>query len=230
MDSSISLFLGSAVLGTLISKTNIGGEKPRKLTHHEQHMLNKVNKEKGSFLLKTPKELSEAAKAASKLGVADPNAQNDVLGKELIARRDKQMGPNVSVFYKQDGGLVVVRGEGCYMIDIDGNRHLDCCNNVACVGHAHPSVVKAGQEELAKIQTNGRFLNPVQQRYLDKLLATFPPELNTIYLVNSGSEANDLALRIAREHTTAKRPKDVIILDSAYHGELNRISTRFISQ
>ncbi|KAJ1408049.1 pyridoxal phosphate-dependent transferase, partial [Ochromonadaceae sp. CCMP2298] len=64
----------------------------------------------------------------------------------------------------------------------------------------------------------GRFLNPVQQRYVEKLLATFPPELNTIYFVNSGSEANDLALRIARAANTATRPLDVAILDVAYHG------------
>ena len=86
------------------------------------------------------------------------------------------------------------------------------------MGHAHPRVVEAGISELKNIQTNGRFLNPVQQRYLTKLLSTFPPELNTVYLVNSGSEANDLAIRIAREHATAKHAKDVIVLDSAYHG------------
>lgn len=104
------------------------------------------------------------------------------------------------------------------MIDVDGNKHLDCCNNVACVGHAHPSVVKAGQQEIAKIFTNSRFLNEIQQRYLSKLLATLPSELNTIYLCNSGSEANDLALRIARAHSKATKPLDVICLDYAYHG------------
>eukprot|EP01040_Poterioochromonas_malhamensis_P006785 gene6787-7311_t len=177
-------------------------------------------KAKGSFLLKTPKELSEAAKAAATFGLEEKQGQssNEQVGRLLIALRDKQLGPNVSVFYKQDGGLVITSGKGAFMKDIDGNLHLDCCNNVASVGHAHPAVVKAGQDELANIQTNGRFLNPIQQRYVAKLLATFPPELNTIYLVNSGSEANDLALRIAREHATAKRQKDVIILDSAYHG------------
>lgn len=173
---------------------------------------------KGSFLLKTPAEMSDAAKAAGSLGVAVGADQNTKIGKALIEQRDKQLGPNVSVFYKQDGGLVVTSGTGAFMRDIDGNLHLDCCNNVACVGHAHPAVVRAGQQELANVMTNGRFLNPIQQRYLTKLLATFPPELNTIYMVNSGSEANDLALRIARAHTTAKRPTDVIVLDSAYHG------------
>jgi ethanolamine-phosphate phospho-lyase len=173
---------------------------------------------RGSFLLTNNKSGSDAAKVIKSTKGPVTEDKNEAVGRKLIAQREKQMGPNVSVFYKDDGGLVVTKGEGSYMIDIDGNRHLDCCNNVACVGHSHPRVVAAGQAELASIQTNGRFLHPTRQRYLEKLLETFPPELNTIYLVNSGSEANDLALRIAREHTTAKCPKDVIVLDSAYHG------------
>jgi len=141
----------------------------------------------------------------------------------LISLRNKQLGPNVSTFYKQDGGLVITSGQGVHLRDIDGNLHLDCCNNVAAVGHSHPAVVEAGRRELGNIQTNGRFLNPIQQRYLSKLSATFPPELNTVYMVNSGTEANDLALRIAREHTTAEKPKDVIVMDSAYHGHSQTI-------
>jgi ethanolamine-phosphate phospho-lyase len=180
---------------------------------------------KGSFLLKTPTKASEAALAAAEfLGKSRViNGRNEEVGKSLIKVREKQLGPNISTFYKQDGGLVIIKGEGVHLIDIDGNFHLDCCNNVACVGHAHPAVVAAGREELGNIQTNGRFLNPIQQRYTTKLLATFPPELNTIYFVNSGSEANDLALRIARAYTTAKKPQDVIVLDSAYHGHTQAI-------
>jgi 4-aminobutyrate aminotransferase-like enzyme len=175
----------------------------------------KNSNKKGSFLLKTPNSLSPAAQFAMK------SSSNSSIGggdHELIKLRDKQVGPNVGVFYKQDGGLVILSGEGCYMKDVDGNKHLDCCNNVAAVGHAHPAVVNAGCSELKKIQTNSRFLNPVQQRYLSKLLSTFPKELNKVYLVNSGSEANDLALRIARSYTTAKCKDDVIVLDVAYHG------------
>jgi len=179
-----------------------------------------LQQKKGSFLL-TSGQMSEAARIiSSKKDVG--NSENERLGRQLISQRDKQMGPNVSVFYKQDGGLVVTSGKGAYMRDVDGNMHLDCCNNVAAVGHAHPAVVAAGAAELSQIQTNGRFLHPTRQRYLKKLLATFPPELNTVYLVNSGSEANDLALRIARMHATrmgkAEHPNDVIVLDSAYHG------------
>lgn len=178
----------------------------------------------GSFLLNTPKEQSEAHAIAYAAAVAGGESlktlkgKNEEIGKALIAQRDAQMGPNVSVFYKQDGGLVVTSGKGVYLKDIDGNLHLDCCNNVASCGHSHPKVVEAGRRELGNIQTNGRFLNPIQQRYVAKLLKTMPPELNTVYFVNSGSEANDLALRIARAHTKAARPNDVAILDSAYHG------------
>ena len=143
---------------------------------------------------------------------------DDASSEDLLSTRIRQTAPNVSVFYKKEGGLVITSGEGIHMIDEHGKLYLDCCNNVACVGHSHPVVVKAGCDELGRIQTNGRFLHPTQQRYLTKLLATFPSELNTVYLVNSGSEANDLALRIAQQHTTAAKKNDVIVLDHAYHG------------
>ena len=137
---------------------------------------------------------------------------------ELLKLRRQQIGPNVSVFYEKKGGLVITKGKGVFMMDNNGNRYLDCCNNVACVGHSHPTVVEAGCNELARIQTNSRFLHPVQQRYISKLLATFPPELNTIYLVNSGSEANDLAIRIAFQANKATNKSDIICIDHAYHG------------
>lgn len=132
--------------------------------------------------------------------------------------RDKQLGSNMTTFFKESDGLQAVKGEGSYLIDEKHHRYLDTCNNVAAVGHSHPTVVHRGQQALAQIQTNGRFLNEVQQRYLGKLLKMFPPELNTVYLVNSGSEANDLAISIARAHSKARRPDDVMILDVAYHG------------
>jgi 4-aminobutyrate aminotransferase-like enzyme len=147
-----------------------------------------------------------------------PSNQNEFIGRQLIKERQQQMGSNVSIFYKQAGGLVITSGDGVYLKDIDGNRYLDCVNNVAVVGHSHPRVVAAGQSELARIQTNARFLHPIQQRYLRKLLATLPSDLDTVYLVNSGSEANELALRLARSHSQATRPDHVICLESAYHG------------
>lgn len=167
------------------------------------------------FRLKSPPRYSSALFAAT----ADRLASKvDSPREDLLSARTRQTGPNVSVFYKKEGGLVITSGEGVHMIDENGQRYLDCCNNVAGVGHSHPRVVKAGCDELGRIQTNGRFLHPTQQRYLSKLLATFPSELDTVFLVNSGSEANDLALRIAQQHNTAAKKNDVIVLDHAYHG------------
>lgn len=220
MDLPLGLFVSSAVGATLLNKYN------NATAERKPQGISTVRNSKGSFLLKTSQQVSDASKAAKALEDAACKSvenKNEIVGRELIKMRDQQLGPNVSVFYKQDGGLVITSGTGAYLRDIDGNLHLDCCNNVACVGHAHPTVVAAGQKELANIQTNGRFLNPVQQRYLSKLLKTLPPELNTIYLVNSGTEANDLALRIARAHSKAPRSQDVIILDSAYHGHSQAI-------
>jgi ethanolamine-phosphate phospho-lyase len=77
---------------------------------------------------------------------------------------------------------------------------------------------KVGMTALQDIQINSRFLHTTRYRYVQKLLATFPAELDTVYLVNSGSEANDLALRMSRASTSAVNRDDVIVLDSAYHG------------
>lgn len=149
--------------------------------------------------------------------------ENEIIGRQLIKDRDQHMGSNVSIFYKKAGGLVITSGHGAYLTAIDGTSYLDCVNNVAVVGHSHPRVVKAGQQELANIQTNTRFLHPIRQRYIKKLLATFPPELNTIYFVNSGSEANELALRLAKSHTKAAKPDHVICLESGYHGNTHTL-------
>ena len=146
---------------------------------------------RGSFLLdvETAPSIAATVAAVEKPGVI----KNREVGRGLIALRDQQMGPNVSVFYKQDGGLVVTSAKGVYMRDIGGAKHLDCANNVACVGHSHPAVVRAGRKHLGLVQTNGRFLNPTQQSYVSKLLATFPPELNTGI---SGSMLFNIACRV----------------------------------
>jgi len=177
-----------------------------------------MSRPQGSFLLVSTDTPSTAANAISQQDPSLIHSESVALGKSLIKSHDQNLGPNLSLFYKSDGGLVVTKGEGVYLIDADGNKYVDCANNVACVGHSHPAVVSAGIQGLQEIQTNSRFLHPTRYRYIEKLLKTFPAELDTVYMVNSGSEANDLALRIARAHTKAKRPQDVIVLDSAYHG------------
>jgi len=148
----------------------------------------------------------------------ESHVDNRKIGSDLLKERRLYQGKNIASFYADEGGLVITYANASYLYDINGNEYLDCCNNVACVGHSEPSVVKAGCDALSMIQTNSRFLHPTQQRYIQKLLSTFPPELNVVYLVNSGSEANDLALRIAKAQAeikcVARKPRDVICLDS----------------
>jgi len=88
-----------------------------------------------------------------------------------------------------------------YMYDAYGNTYLDAYNNIPHVGHSHPKVVEAGQRQMAKLNTNTRYLYDSLNEYAEKLLSKFPDSLNKVYFVNSGSAANDLALRIAKIHT-----------------------------
>ncbi|KAL1139525.1 hypothetical protein AAG570_006508 [Ranatra chinensis] len=106
------------------------------------------------------------------------------------------------------------------MYDEKGNRYLDCINNVAHVGHCHKDVVKATSDQLGLLNTNNRFLHDTLVIAARKLVSTLPEPLSVCYFVNSGSEANDLALRIARAYT---KNKDIICLDHAYHGHLTSL-------
>jgi len=135
---------------------------------------------------------------------------------ETRSLRKKHIGSSCKLFYKQDP-LKIVRGSGCYLYNEKGERYLDCINNVAHVGHCHPAVVKAGQQQMEVLNTNSRFLHDNLVLYAKKLCSTLPDQLSVAFLVNSGSEANDLALRIAYQHT---KNRDVITLDHAYHGHV----------
>ena len=99
-------------------------------------------------------------------------------------------------------------------------EYLDCVNNVCHVGHCHPHVVAAAAKQLATLNTNSRYLHPAILDYSRRLTATMPEPLKVVFWVNSGSEANDLALRIARAHT-GKR--GVLTVDGAYHGHTQGI-------
>ncbi len=102
-----------------------------------------------------------------------------------------------------------------YLYDDSGRSYLDCVNNVCQWGHCHPTIVRAAQKQMAKLNTNSRYAYDVMTDYAERLLATFPAPLDTCFFVNSGSEANDLALRLARTFTGKK---DAIVVDRAYHG------------
>lgn len=132
---------------------------------------------------------------------------------ELLTARQKQLGPSLSVSYESP--LHIVSGSRQNLFDTGGRRYLDCVNNVAHVGHSHPRVVRAGTEQMAILNTNTRYLHEHLVEYSERLIATLPARLRVVYLVNSGSEANELALRLARSHTNRT---DVIVIDCAYHG------------
>ncbi|MCZ6754204.1 MAG: aminotransferase class III-fold pyridoxal phosphate-dependent enzyme [Gemmatimonadetes bacterium] len=132
---------------------------------------------------------------------------------DIKASRERHVGPSLSLAYHAP--LEIVRGWRQFLYDENGQPYLDCVNNVCQVGHCHPRVVAAASRQAAVLNTNTRYLHPNLTTYAQRLAALFPDPLSVCYLVNSGSEANELALRLARAHTGAR---DVIVLEHAYHG------------
>jgi len=137
---------------------------------------------------------------------------------DLIKERQRLLGRNLSVAYEKP--LNIVRGSMQYLFDADGRRYLDAYNNVAHVGHCHPKVVAAGQRQMELLNTNTRYLSELILEYAKRLTATLPEPLSVCYFVNSGSEANELAVRLARAHTKAR---EMIVLDHAYHGNTSTL-------
>ena len=131
----------------------------------------------------------------------------------LRAARDASLGPSLSLSYEHP--LHIVKGRGQYLYSSDGRPYLDLVNNVCHVGHAHPHVVESLSEQAATLNTNTRYLHDNIVRYAQRITATMPEPLDTCFFVNSGSEANELALRLARAATGAH---DVLVIDGAYHG------------
>uniref|UniRef100_A0A8C5I9J8 Ethanolamine-phosphate phospho-lyase n=1 Tax=Gouania willdenowi TaxID=441366 RepID=A0A8C5I9J8_GOUWI len=138
---------------------------------------------------------------------------------QTLNLRRKHIGPSCKIFFSHDP-IKIVRAKGQYMYDEKGQRYLDCINNVAHVGHCHPDVVKAGAEQMEQLNTNSRFLHDNLVLFAQKLQATLPERLSVCYFVNSGSEANDLALRLAWQYTNNR---DVITLENAYHGHVSSL-------
>ena len=131
----------------------------------------------------------------------------------LVETRRRLLGRNLSIAYENP--VNIVRGSMQYLYDAEGRRFLDGYNNVAHVGHCHPRVVQAAYEQMQLLNTNTRYLHDAILDYAERLTATLPNPLNVCYFVNSGSEANELAIRLARAYTNAR---DMIVLDHAYHG------------
>jgi 4-aminobutyrate aminotransferase-like enzyme len=131
----------------------------------------------------------------------------------IIDARLDSVGRSLSLNFEEP--LKIVRGEGVHLFDEQGRDYLDMVNNVCHVGHCHPHVVAAGQAQMARLNTNTRFLNDNLVDYAERLLATMPDELSVCMFVNSGSEANELALRLASTFTGSR---EQVVVDGAYHG------------
>ncbi|MDO5977862.1 aminotransferase class III-fold pyridoxal phosphate-dependent enzyme [Flavivirga spongiicola] len=143
--------------------------------------------------------------------------QNDITSnEELISYRKQHLGKSLSLQYKVP--IKMVRGAGQYLMDQFGRKYLDTVNNVAHVGHENYYVVKAGQEQMALINTNSRYLHENINALAKELIETLPPELNVLHFVNSGSEANELAIRMVKANTGER---DIIASEVGYHGNAN---------
>jgi 4-aminobutyrate aminotransferase-like enzyme/Ser/Thr protein kinase RdoA (MazF antagonist) len=144
--------------------------------------------------------------------------KKDLTVEEALAARKRLLGGNLSLSYEKP--LKIVRGSMQHLYDETGRAYLDVYNNVPLVGHSHPRVVRAIQEQVALLNTNTRYLHDNILRYAERLTALLPDPLQVCYFVNSGSEANELALRLARTHTARE---DLIVLEHAYHGHTSTL-------
>ncbi|WP_103332246.1 aspartate aminotransferase family protein [Pseudotabrizicola formosa] len=142
----------------------------------------------------------------------------------MEARRARLMGPNVPTFYRSP--VHIVRGQGVWLWDAEGKRYLDCYNNVAHVGHCHPRVVAAIAQQAAVLNTHTRYHHDLVLDYIERLTATLGHGISQAIMVCTGSEANDLALRMAQA-VTGKT--GIIATDATYHGNtaaVSQLSTR----
>ena len=133
----------------------------------------------------------------------------------LSALRNKYLSPSFSLSYKDP--LNIVRGNGQYLYDSNGIKYLDGVNNIQHVGHSHPKIIEAADAQFKKLNTNTRYLDETVLNYARSLTKKLPEGLNKCFFTNSGSESNDLALRLARKYANSR---ETIVLDGAYHGHL----------
>ncbi|MEO5781187.1 aspartate aminotransferase family protein [Arthrobacter oryzae] len=137
----------------------------------------------------------------------------------LLERRFNTLGPYTPLFYDQP--LEFVSASGVWLTDVNGDRYLDAYNNVPHVGHAHPHVVEAIRSQASALNIHTRYLNDRVVEYAENLLATFDRRLDRVMFTNSGSESNDLAFRIANQHTGHT---GVLVSDFSYHGHTRALA------
>jgi 4-aminobutyrate aminotransferase-like enzyme len=139
--------------------------------------------------------------------------------RDLVERRIRALGPAYRLFYEEP--VQFVRGRGTKLYTADGTEYLDAYNNVPSVGHAHPRVAAAIAEQAARLTTHTRYLDPALVDYAEDLLGEFPDHLSNVMFTCTGSEANDLALRIAKAATGGT---GIIVTENAYHGVTTEIA------
>ena len=137
----------------------------------------------------------------------------------MMARRRRLLGPNVRLFYEDPVHLV--RGEGNWVWDAAGRRYLDAYNNVAQFGHCHPAVVAAITRQAGMLNTHTRYLHDGILDYVERLVALLPDAITCAAMVCTGSEANDLALRMAQ---AATGQRGIIATDHTYYGNTAAVS------
>ena len=139
--------------------------------------------------------------------------------KNILVKRDQLLGPNLPTFY--DKPVHLVKGKDVWVWDIDGKKYLDCYNNVPHVCHCHPKVVEAIYKQSSTLNTHTRYIHEGILTYIEKLTQTFNFDLTTAIMTCTGSEANDIALRIAQTITNAK---GIISTNHTYHGNTALVS------
>jgi 4-aminobutyrate aminotransferase-like enzyme len=137
----------------------------------------------------------------------------------MVEKRRSTLGPSYRLFYNRPVHLV--KGSGAHLYDAEGNKYLDAYNNVASVGHCNPRVVEAVTRQMSELNTHTRYLHGGILGYSEQLLATFPAEISSIMYTCTGSEANDLAVRVAEQYSGGT---GVIVTEEAYHGNSALIS------
>ena len=168
----------------------------------------------------TPQTIRKPSRAM--INGFDPNRLSELPDQmqKSIQRRDQSLGPGYRLFY--DTPLEIVRGKGVTLFDRDGNDYLDVYNNVPSVGHAHPRVIAAVHEQMQTLNTNTRYVQESILDYSEQLLSTFPAELGHVMFTCTGSEANDLAMRVAKYATGNQ---GIIVTSGAYHGLTTEVAS-----
>lgn len=151
-------------------------------------------------------------------GYRQPSLRNVSTVKDILKKRKNHIGSSLSISYQMP--IKMTGGYMQYLFDDEGKTYLDTVNNVCHVGHCHPRVVEAAQRQFSLLNTNTRYLYDSLTDLAESLCSTLPEPLRVCYFVNSGSEANELALRIAK---TCTGHRDFVVIDHAYHGNTNAV-------